>query len=138
MEDSDARRKPRIIMVDDEPDFLAVTKPWLLRDYDVATFGTGENLHEILPALKPDLVLLDVWLPGPDGFEVCRQLLGRERYGRLPVLFLTACADGALHARGRAAGGARILSKPVGRPELLATIEQALFEAELYRRDRGV
>ncbi len=119
-------RTPRIFMVDDEPDFLIVTRSWLQPRYDLYAFGDGEGLLSNVDALKPDLLILDVWLPGRDGFALCREIALERRYRFLPILFLTACEGPSYFAKGVASGGTSWMTKPVGREELLAKIEEML------------
>lgn len=119
-------RMPRIVMVDDEPDFLIVTRSWLAPHYQLFIFEDGTELLRNVDALNPDLLILDVWLPKRDGFELCREIAVEERHQALPILFLTACQGPAYFAKAVAAGGTSFLTKPVDRKELLAKIKQLL------------
>ncbi|MBI3289760.1 MAG: response regulator, partial [Elusimicrobia bacterium] len=81
--------RPRILMVDDEPDFQTVIHAWLTPEYDHCALKDGEELAGALRAGVPDLVILDLHLPGADGFELCRRLRATAGLESVPVLFLT-------------------------------------------------
>src|SRR5208283_3655994 len=83
--------KPRILMVDDDNDFQGIVQKWLSPRYDHMGLANGADLTEYLEADEPDLVILDVRMPGPDGFELCKQIRSDSRFADLPILFLTGC-----------------------------------------------
>lgn len=121
-----ARKLRRILIVDDEPDFLAITRSWLDKKFEVETLTDGRELLSQLDALEPDLLILDVRLPGPDGFRLCRQLRADRRFRSLPVLFLTASHSDLDFFRNLEVGGTSYLTKPVTRKELMAKIDELL------------
>lgn len=121
-----AKRLQKIVIVDDEPDFLTITKDWLDKKYDVVALTDGTQLLSQLAALEPDLLILDVRLPGPDGFKLCRQIRADRRYQSLPVLFLTASHSDLDFFRNLEVGGTSYLTKPVTRKELMAKIQELL------------
>src|SRR5262249_7970151 len=82
----------------------------------------------------PDLVLLDVQMPSVDGFVAAERLQRDVRTRDIPILFLSACEDGELRARGRALGAADVLAQPFHGAELVARVERALELAEQRRR----
>lgn len=119
----------KIVMVDDEPDFLSVVKGWLEPRYELVTLTDGAGLLEELETLDPDLLILDVRLPGADGFKLCRAIRGDKRFASLPILFLTASRSDSDFVKNLDAGGTSLLSKPITRRQLLAKIEElAAFE----------
>ena len=120
--------KPFIYMVDDEPDFQTIVHSWLEPTYDVVALKDGFELLGALRARAPDLVMLDLNLPGADGFEICRRLRATPGLDRVPVLFLTASRQSEDYCRNLTAGGNGYLTKPVGRRQLLSTIEELLSE----------
>ncbi|MGH8765515.1 MAG: adenylate/guanylate cyclase domain-containing protein, partial [Burkholderiales bacterium] len=114
----------RVLVVDDDPD-MAEFLVRLLKQQglqaDIAADG-HEALRSIA-ASPPDLVLLDVQMPGPDGFEICRRLKGSEATALLPVVLVTALEDQASRVQGIEAGADDFLSKPVRREELVARVQ---------------
>jgi adenylate cyclase len=113
----------RVLVVDDDPDmagFLArlITKQGL--QADIA--HDGHVALDMIAASPPDMVLLDVQMPGPDGFEICRRLKGNDATALLPVVLVTALEDQDSRVRGIEAGADDFLSKPVRREELLARV----------------
>jgi DNA-binding response OmpR family regulator len=121
-----AKRTQRILIVDDEPDFLTIARDWLDKKYDVLTLEDGSELLARLEVHEPDLLILDVRLPGPDGFKLCRKLRADRRFQSLPVLFLTASHSDLDFFRNLEVGGTSYLTKPVTRKELLAKINELL------------
>ncbi len=118
--------KTRILLVEDEPG-LATTVGDLLRaeGYSVDIAEDGEHgLRCALDANAPDLVLLDVMLPGIDGFDVCRTL--RRRGVRTPILMLTARGEIKDRVKGLRLGADDYLVKPFDPTELLARVEALL------------
>src|SRR5258708_34982353 len=80
-----------ILAVDDEPDLLGTVTRALGREgYELSTAGSGMEAWQKIVYRRPDLVILDVMMPGMDGVALCRQLRADSRYTDLPVLFLTA------------------------------------------------
>jgi CheY-like chemotaxis protein len=119
--------KPRIVVVDDAPDFLRLVERWLRDEYDVACLPGGTAIVQEIHVLEPDLVLLDAHMPGVDGFEICRRLRSEGNLD-LPVLFLTGSEtdeDFLLHLQS---GGSRYLTKPITRKELLSALTEQLAQ----------
>jgi len=115
----------QVLVVDDDPRILSMMRRGLIfAGYDVETADTGElALEKTLDAL-PDLVILDVGLPGIDGLEVCRRLRAAE--SRLPILLLTARDRVPDRVAGLDAGADDYLIKPFAFDELLARIRALL------------
>ena len=120
--------KPCIYMVDDEPDFQTILHSWLEPSYDVVALKDGNELIGALRMKLPDLVLLDLHLPGADGFEICRRLRSTPGVQTVPVLFLTASQESQDYCRNLTAGGDGYLVKPVGKRHLLAVVEELLAD----------
>ena len=91
-----------------------------------AAVGDGCAAFEAAVACAPDVVLLDVTMPGLDGVEVCRRLRARPDFGAVPILLLTAQAQEAEVARGRAMGADDYVVKPFSPRELLRRVQDAL------------
>jgi len=129
----------RVLVVDDDPDMAGVLARMLTQQGMLAdVVADGEAALKMIAAAPPDLVLLDVQMPGPSGFEICRRLKGQEATALLPVVLVTALEDQESRVRGIEAGADDFLSKPVRREELLARVKtlRRLHETrkELERR----
>jgi CheY-like chemotaxis protein len=118
--------RPKILVIDDEPDFLRVLSLWLREEYDATCLSSGAELSEQLLALEPDLVLLDAHMPDADGFEICRRLRAQPGGEDLPIVFLTGSRADEDFLRHIQAGGSRFLMKPIARRELLAAVKEEL------------
>ncbi len=117
--------KRTILLVEDEPSLILTLSDRLASEgYDVETVGDGENALERLKQRVFDLVILDVNLPGKNGFDVCREL--RAMGKQVPVLMLTARRQVADKVVGLKSGGDDYLTKPFDMAELLARVEALL------------
>jgi twitching motility two-component system response regulator PilH len=116
-----------ILVIDDDEIFLRTVRALLLsHGYAVLTARTGEHGLQIIRTQKPDLVLLDVILPGIKGRELCQQVKKDEATKHIPVVFVTA-KDSPEDIRAEKASGAEMhLGKPVKPKELIAAVEQIL------------
>jgi class 3 adenylate cyclase len=113
----------RVLVVDDDPDMAAFLARLLGAEGMIAdTVLDGETALERVAAAPPDLILLDVMLPGADGFTICEKLKGDPATAMIPIVLVTALEDQASRVRGIRAGGDDFLSKPVKREELLARV----------------
>jgi len=90
--------------------------------YQIELAGSGNHALQILEKLQPDLILLDVMMPGMDGFEVCRRIRSTPKLAEVPIILLTALDDRGSLLRGIESGADDFLSKPVDRHELLARV----------------
>lgn len=120
---------PRVVIVDDEADFAALVRRWLSPRYRAVALTDGRDLAGELESGDTSLLVLDVRMPGVDGFELCRRVRADSRYSALPVLFLTGSREEDLYLRNLRAGGTSYLAKPVGRTQLLAAVEALVPEA---------
>ncbi|MBV7257738.1 diguanylate cyclase [Pacificimonas sp. WHA3] len=122
----------RILIVDDLPTNLLLLEA-ILEDefYDVIKASSGEEAVEIAKREKPDLVLLDVMMPGEDGYSVCRRLKALSETRMLPVIFVTAIAEPEARAEGLAAGAEDFVCKPLNAVELIARVRALLRQKEL-------
>ncbi len=126
-------RKAKIVLVDDERDFLTIVKGWLAPDYQVSAFSDALGAAESIGALDPDLVVLDVHMPSGSGFDLCRWLRATPEFADIPVIFLTGARDDADFARHVRAGGTRFLIKPIDRRDFLDAISEELSLLEERR-----
>ena len=136
----DAGRRSRtatVLAVDDDPIMLALLESALRKaGLDLATCEDPLAFWAALEAARPDLVVLDVQMPGADGPELCRALRADPRWRSVPVLFLTATAEPSAVAELFAAGGDDYLRKPVDAAELTARIMSRLDRTRSLR-DEG-
>jgi two-component system KDP operon response regulator KdpE len=121
----------QILVVDDEPDVvesvrLGFTLQW--RDVDVLGAGEGEAALDIVEREHPDIVLLDVGLPGMDGYEVLRQI---RAFSDVPVLMLTARDDAMDKVKGLELGADDYVTKPFNHLELMARVKAVLRRLEM-------
>ena len=122
----------RVAIVEDETELAALLDYNLTRNgYQTYVFGGQKNTLKDLESWKPDLVVLDVMLPGDDGFELCRQIRQSPILARTPVLFLTARSDEVDRVLGLEIGGDDYMTKPFSPRELVARVK-----AHLRRGDR--
>jgi DNA-binding response OmpR family regulator len=119
--------RPNILVVDDDPDLreLVGMKLWH-SGFTVSIAGNGDEALAAIADLQPDLVVLDVMMPGTDGLAVCRQLRDDPQTAALPVIMLTARSHAAFVLEGFAAGATSYLTKPFSPRELVAEIESLL------------
>jgi len=121
-----------VLVVDDEPQNLEVLQGFLhLEGFTVLTAEDGETALLALPAGRPDLVLLDVRLPGLDGFEVCRRIKNNPATAFVPVVMVTALQGTQERVRGAAAGADEFLTKPFDHTELITRVK-ALLRIKQY------
>ncbi len=114
----------RVLVVDDDPDMAGFLVRLLVQQGLQAEIAADGHLAlEMISSAPPDLVLLDVQMPGPDGFEICRRLKRNEATALLPVVLVTALEDHDSRVRGIEAGADDFLSKPVRREELIARVK---------------
>lgn len=127
----------KILIVDDDRLNLRILAG-ILRPagYEVIEADTGEKALELYPLVSPDLVLLDVLLPGINGFDACRQLHLRYGTATAPVIFITAKSKSADVVTGLAAGGVDYLPKPIRAKEALARIHTHLQIRRLMAEQR--
>jgi two-component system, cell cycle response regulator len=122
-----------VLLVDDSASQRAVIAHRLaLGGYEVAIATDGEDCLRVLGGLRPDIVLLDVVMPGIDGWETLDRI--RETNG-VPVIMLTARAEDIDRVRGLRAGADDYIGKPFQQDELEARIEAVMRRADLGRRD---
>lgn len=118
-----ARAEFNVLVVDDDPDMRAFLARLLgAEGMSARTVADGEAALASIAATPPDLVLLDVMLPGVDGFTICERLKGDPATAMIPIVLITALEDQESRVRGIRAGGDDFLSKPVKREELLARV----------------
>lgn len=116
-------RKPQILIVDDDPHIRQLLGRYLSRECYTLIFGaSGVETLSHLRTSEPDVILLDVMMPGMSGFEVCQHLKGSERWQHIPIILITSLDSKEDLARGLEAGADDFLSKPVNQLELRARV----------------
>lgn len=123
----------RVLVVDDNFVNVRLLEELLKSaSYEVTTAMSGEAALEKIAQSPPDIVLLDVMMPGMDGFEVCRRIRQDEKTARLPVIMVTALDKESDREMALAAGANDFLSKPV-EDELLLPAMQRILKATLAK-----
>lgn len=103
----------RVLVVDDEPSNIRVLHNILHGEYAVSGASSGEDALRLATELRPDIILLDMAMPGMDGIETCKRLKADERTRNLPVIFVTAMGDEQKEMEGLDAGAVDYIRKPV-------------------------
>lgn len=128
-------RRSSILIVDDVPANLGVLFTFLEEaGYEVFVAESGEGALSQLEYAVPDIILLDVMMPGLDGYETCRRLKADARWCETPVLFLTALNEPTDKVRGFAVGAVDFITKPLHPEEVLARVGAHLQIRALQRR----
>jgi DNA-binding response OmpR family regulator len=123
----------RILVVDDDPRNVKLLNDLLaFKGYEVITAASGVAALEQVATGRPDLVLLDVLMPGMSGYEVCRALRADSATQMLPVVMVTALDHNEERTRGLEAGADEFLTKPIHPPELLARVRSLLRIKSLH------
>jgi DNA-binding response OmpR family regulator len=119
----------RILVVDDDPRLLHVVAMYLsIEGYEVDTASNGDEGLRLLEQRRPDLVILDVMMPGIDGLEACRRIKSNPETRAIPVVLFTALSRTDDVENGRAAGANRFINKPFSLIGLGAVIRSFLAE----------
>ena len=133
--------KPDLLIVDDQPDNLQVLSAILeSAGYKVRKAINGEFALKVIRLQPPDLILLDVLMPGMGGYEVCQQLKQDPTICEIPVIFLSALSRGEDKVKGFEVGGADYITKPFQAEEVLARLTYQLeirsLQARLQQRNQ--
>ncbi len=124
--------KQTLLLVDDKPTNLSVLAEYLAhKNFRVLTAESGERALTILPHAKPDIILLDIMMPGLDGFETCQQIKNNPAYAHIPIIFLSALNDRNEKVKGFALGAVDYITKPLHQEEVLARIQTHLTISKL-------
>ena len=124
--------KKKILLVDDDPDFVNAVKMVLENaDYEVVVAYDGDECLEKVGDFAPDLIILDVMMPGKDGYEVCDDLKARDDTADTPIILLTAVASRVstskyTHRMGMTTAADDYIPKPVQPNELLQRVKDQL------------
>ena len=140
MDGLDFTKKATILVVDDTPDNLILMNNLLKGDYKVKIANDGEKALKIAASESPpDLILLDIMMPGMDGYEVCQHLKRDPRTTNIPVIFLTAKAEVEDEKKGLELGAVDYITKPISPPIVMARVKNhiALKAAADFLHDQN-
>jgi len=116
-----------VLIVDDEPNIVLSLKFLVSQQgYDVRTAGSGEEALQSLREHVPDLVLLDIMMPKPDGYEVCQRIRATPEWKDIPVIMLTAKGRDVERQKGLAMGADDYITKPFSTRELVNKVKAML------------
>ena len=124
---------PKVLVVDDTPtNVKLLTDILTAKGYAVLTASNGAQALNLVEQGRPDLVLLDVMMPGLSGYDVCRKIRETASAATLPVIMVTALDPAQERVKGIEAGADDFLTKPINQPELLARVRSLLRVKSLY------
>ena len=122
------KNKKVVLLVDDNPDLLYSVKKGLesiTEDYEVVTVESGKKCLQSLKSVKPDLILLDIMMPGMDGWDTCAKIKNDKKTEDIPIVFLTAKTDPISKSMGRLAS-ADYITKPFDMKDLKKRIDSVI------------
>lgn len=129
MDRQERQTRHRILIVEDENDLVELLSYTLIRDgYDVITAADGETALQRATYEHPDLVLLDVLLPGLDGFAVCELMRSHDATRSIPVVMMTSWTTSHARELGRELGAQDYITKPFSIRELKRRIDTAITD----------
>lgn len=120
----------RILVVDDKPNNLSLVTSLLRSSYEMLLANQGDRAIHMAREKKPDLILLDIMMPGMSGFDVCRILKEDATTRDIPIIFLTARHDGEDFERAYDIGAVDYITKPINAKELIARVRTHITIAE--------
>lgn len=127
-----SNEKYKILIVDDTPENIDILSG-VLQEYELSAASDGETAIQILEEITPDLILLDVLMPGIDGFEVAKKLKLNTKTKDIPIIFATAVSDADSIIKGFEIGVSDYITKPIEGKEVLARVKKELLISKLTR-----
>jgi DNA-binding response OmpR family regulator len=122
-----AADKRRVLIADDEPNILTALEFLLKRaGYDVRTAINGEEALALVESYAPDLVLIDIMMPGKSGYEVCQRIRERSDWRHIKIVMVTAKGREAEISKGLSLGADLYVTKPFSTQELIAAVDRLL------------
>ena len=121
----------KILIVDDEPQATTLLEMLLSsRGYKTVAVNESSEAIQVAKETDPDLIILDLMMPEPNGFEVCRMLRADPKYSRTPIVIFTAMGDSESKATALEAGANEFLTKPFRVEDLMQRIKSLIEKAE--------
>jgi putative two-component system response regulator len=121
-----ANDRKKIIAVDDNPENLTALKNTLKDTYDVYPSPSALKMFSLLEHIRPDIILLDVEMPGMNGYEAAKKLKSDDKTSGIPIIFLTSMDDEESKKEGFSIGAVDYIQKPFVAPQLLQRLETHL------------
>ncbi|MCK5069478.1 MAG: response regulator, partial [Desulfocapsa sp.] len=126
-----------VLIVDDHPVNLQFLKTILETEgYAVTTRDSSEDAYELIKSSSPDVILLDVMMPGMNGFTLCRKLKSDDEFSDIPIIFLTSLSQKEDIVEGFNAGGNDYIIKPFNSQELLARVRNHLHLYDILHENK--
>lgn len=136
---SDNKPEFNVMIIDDNPVTMNLLRYYLSNEnYNISLVNSGEQALERISRLKPDVILLDVMMPGIDGFETCRRLKQCRNSAAIPVIFVTAKIDPDDIAQGFTVGASDYIAKPIQQAEVLARVANQLKLTQQLKMERDL
>jgi len=134
------RKKNTVLVVDDSPENIDLLGGILSQHYNIKVASNGEKALKIAESENPpDIILLDIMMPGMDGYEVCRRLKSNAKTQDIPVIFVTSMSEVEDETKGLAVGGIDYITKPIRSPIVQARVKNhlELREAREYLKNQN-
>jgi DNA-binding response OmpR family regulator len=114
-----------VLLVEDEPNIIEAVSFLLSRDgWTVSTHSNGHDAADVIRAKKPDVLILDVMLPGRSGFDILADIRNSEGFSEIPVLMLTARGQAKDREMAERLGATRFMTKPFSNAEIIETLHE--------------
>jgi DNA-binding response OmpR family regulator len=124
-----AADKRKVLIADDEPNIVTALEFLLKRaGYDVRAAANGEEALALVESYAPDLVLIDIMMPGKSGYEVCQRMRERPEWHHIKIVMVTAKGREAEVSKGMSLGADLYVTKPFSTQELIAAIDRLLAD----------
>jgi CheY-like chemotaxis protein len=139
---TDKEEKARILVVDDEPGNIELIQDYLEKEYDIVSAQSGKDALQKISEEKPDIVLLDIMMPGISGYEVCAKIKQDESTRFIPVVMVTALSEVEDKIKAIEAGGDDFLTKPINSLELQTRVRSLLrikyYYSQLFKNKEQI
>ncbi len=123
--------RPKVLVVDDEPTNIELLEGYLSKDYDILKAHDGNEAMIIVEANPPDIILLDIMMPGMNGYEVCKKLKDDRNTNHIPIVMVTALHEKEDRNKAIEAGADDFITKPFDIIELTVRVKSYL-RTKLY------